>query len=126
MTRGEPYGETILDDRGPHPKTNGDRAFGLGMSVTLDATDEVEAGEWVEFNGDGTVTPLGDDPATIDDVDGLAKHSFDPDAGDSDPKRPDDGVTIHTCGVVRADIDPDVDDVSPLYEVDDDVVVYFK
>jgi len=127
MTRGTPYGEDILSDRGPMPKNAGDRLAKSGRSITLEPDAQVNAGEWVSFNGDGTVTPLGQDETSINDgdVDGLAKHDFDPNAGDSDPERPDNGVTIHTCGVVRANIDPTVSEVDKIDDVESDVLVYF-
>ncbi len=127
MTRGEPYGETILDDagRGPHPQNPGDRAYEYGNTITLGSTGVVEAGEFVSANGDGTVTPLGTDPSAITDgdVDGIARHSFDPAAGDDDPARPDDGVAVHLEGVIRVGIDPGVAEVTVLDEVEDDFLV---
>lgn len=125
MTRGEPYGETILDDRGPHPKSAGDRLSEDGRALTLESTAPVDAGEWVALNGDGTVSPLGSDPGAISDVDGLAAHDYDPAAGDDQPERPNNGVTIHLRGAFRASIDPGVDSVDKIDDVDSDVLVHF-
>ena len=129
MTRGEPYGKTILDDRGPHPKNAGDRLAEYGDALTLAAEDPVEAGEFVSADGDGGVVPF--EEGVNENLVGVAKHSFDPDAGDEDPKRRDDRVTVRLGGVIRALGEPDggvdpegIDGVVVLDEYgNDDVLV---
>jgi len=93
------YGEDILDDRGPHPKNAGDRAFGLGQTITLEANEDLSAGEYVTLDGSSGA----DSAAALDgtaELDGITKYSAS--AGDD--------VAVHMFGVIRAAEDASADD----------------
>lgn len=106
------YGEDILDDRGPHPKNAGDRAYGHGLTITVDANEDLDAGVWVNFDGDGGVDAEAD-PGT-EGADALTKLSAD--AGEE--------IQVHTRGVVRAT--EDSADATQVDSFDDgDVLVEF-
>ena len=83
-------------DRGEHPKNAGDRAYGHGDTVTLELVDaDVEAGDFVELPGDGTVS--GDGAGD----DAVAKHGAE--VGDD--------LAVHLRGVVSGSDWPVIDDV---------------
>jgi len=96
MTR---YGEDILDDRGPHPNSPGELAFDRGQSITLEATEQLTAGQFVTFDGSGGVGAAGDLTDT-GHVDAVVRH----DAASGDD------VTVHTYGVVRVTEDATAQD----------------
>ena len=105
-----------LDGRGPKPQSPGDRFSKLGRTITLEARDELEAGQWAAFDEEGGVTGLDDggEPIAPADGDVLLKH---------DAEEGDD-VAVHTGGVVRALNAGDADIVDE-YEDSSDYLVSF-
>ena len=100
-----------IGDRGPKPQSPGDRFSELGRTITLEAEDEFEAGEWAYFDGNGGV--ILDDGETDTEPDVILKH---------DAEEGDD-VAVHTGGVVRA-LDAGPADIVDSFE-GDDVLVSF-
>ena len=106
------------DGRGPKPQSPGDRFSKLGRTITLEAQDEFEAGEWAAFDEDGgVVVPDSSDSPSGDgeeDYQVILKH--DAEVGDD--------VAVHTGGVVRALNAGDADIVDE-YEDSSDYLVSF-
>ena len=81
------------------PKNAGDRGFGHGNTITLTLDGgSVAGGEWVTLNGDGTVSPGGED--------GVAKHS----------REDGEELAVHLAGVVRAVEDNAEADTTLVYD----------
>ena len=101
-----------IGDRGPKPQSPGDRFSELGRTITLEAQEEFEAGEWADFDGEGGVVAPSDIDGEDDVVsaDVILKH---------DAEEGDD-VAVHTGGVVRALEAGDADTVD---EFDDETVL---
>ena len=97
-----------IGDRGPKPQSPGDRFSELGRTITLEAQEEFEAGEWADFDGDGGLVAPADGEGDV-----ILKH--DAEEGDT--------VAAHTGGVVRA-LDAGPADVVDSLE-GDDVLVSF-
>jgi len=92
-------------DRGENPKNPGDRGFGHGDQITLELVsegenlaDEVDAGYFVNFDGEGGVyRPVdADDEETPLEYHAVLKNSAE--AGEL--------VTVHVRGAVRTAEDP--------------------
>ena len=99
-----------IDDRGPKPQSPGDRFSELGRTITLEAKEALDAGQWADFDEEGGVVT----PSETDGGDVILKH---------DAEEGDD-VAVHTGGVVRA-IDAGPADVVDEYEDSTDVLVSF-
>lgn len=129
MTRGDPYGSTILSDRGPFPKGAGDRLSELGHSIVVVPDDgaSISAGDAVQLDGDGGATFV---DATNDtaSADGIAANDWEPNA--SSPDDPDEALTVHLFGVVRSNADPTAgpfaDGLTLVDDVDGEAVFALK
>ena len=99
-------------DRGENPKNPGDRGFGHGDQVTLEYNEspggpaELEAGYFVNFDGEGGVYRPEDDVDLT--YDGILKH----DAEDGEL------VTVHVRGAIRSGEYPAHDADGPAPELD--------
>lgn len=99
MTRGDPYGETILTDRGDHPASAGERVSQTGQEITLEAQADLDAGTYGTFDGSGGVADASDLSAS-GHIDCVVAH--DVSSGED--------VTVHTYGVVRVTEDASAQD----------------
>ena len=107
-----------IGDRGPKPQSPGDRFSELGRTITLEAKEALDAGQWAAFDEEGGVVApdSGDSPSGDgeEDYQVILKHDAEEGAD----------VAVHTGGVVRALNAGDADIVDE-YEDSSDYLVSF-
>lgn len=78
-----------------NPKNPGDRAYGHGDQISVEANAAVSKGQWAKLDGAGGIDPVVEvDPTDVPDDLVVVKHSAET----------GEGTTAHLRGVVRAGI----------------------